>query len=460
MISLKVKDFTKIPDMLTKRTVFGILAQCWDPLGLVSPTIIKLKIEMQTLWSHGYTWDEPLPTSEKHKWMQLLSSLSAIHQCQTHRCMKPHNAVGLPQLHGFSDGGESGFGSCVFLRWLLSDGSFECRIAAAKAFVAPLKRKTIPRLELMGCVTLTRLMDSVMSALRTPIDRLILWTDSSTALSWIRTPPRSFKPFVGVRVAEIQESYDPMVWRYEPSECNPADAHTKGIPLKSLDKWHQGPEFLSQPENRWPKMIYSDNGTNFVGSQAFLREMIQTWNTSKIQHNCSENGTTFEWQFNCPSASHMNGAVESLIKSIKKAVDGAFGFASYTQSQWITIQYETSNLVNSQPQYPSSDDILDAPPITPNTLLLGHGLIVPQPEKQDVVNPRHLYNAVQHRIQLLWEQWMRHFAPTLVPRDKWFHTCDNLDVGDLCIILDPHHPRALWKLALVEELIPSMDGLV
>ena len=356
--------------MLTKRTVFGVLAQCWDPLGLVSPTIIKLKIEMQTPWSHGYTWDEPLPTSEKHKWMQLLSSLSDIHQCQTHRCIKPHNAVGLPQLHDFSDRGESGFGSCVFLRWLLSDGSFECRIAAAKAFVAPLKRKTIPRLELMGCVTLTHLMDSVMSALKTPIDRLILWTDSSTALSWIRTPPRSFKPFVSTRVAEIQESYDPMVWRYVSSECNPADALTKVIPLKSLDKWHQGPEFLSQPENRWPK----HEDLKRSGKDDPERKPLKITAARVVDD----------------IVSRMNGAVESLIKSIKKAVDGTFGFASYTQSQWMTILYETSNLVNSRPLYPSSDDILDAPPITPNTLLLGHGLIVPQSEKQDVVNPRHL----------------------------------------------------------------------
>ena len=63
-------------------------------------------------------------------------------------------------------------------------------------------------------------------------------------------------------------------------------------------------------------------------------------------------------------------------------------------------------------------------------------------------------------FQLFWEQWIRYYAPTLVARDKWFHSRENLAVGDLCIILDPQHPRAQWKLALIEELIPSADGRI
>ena len=51
-------------------------------------------------------------------------------------------------------------------------------------------------------------------------------------------------------------------------------------------------------------------------------------------------------------------------------------------------------------------------------------------------------------------------CPTLVPRDKWFHSRENLAVGGRCLILDPHHPRAMWKLALVAEWIPSADGVI
>ena len=88
----------------------------------------------------------------------------------------------------------------------MDNGTFEYRTVGAKAFVAPLKRKTIPRLDLMGCVTLTRLM-------------------------------------------KIQEGFAPTVWNYVPSEQNPTDALTKGISLRSLEKWHHSPDFLARPEN-------------------------------------------------------------------------------------------------------------------------------------------------------------------------------------------------------------------
>ena len=161
---------------------------------------------MQNLWSGGFSWDETLPKELTTEWKRLFRMLDDLRMFETHRSFKPSVCIGLPQLHGFSDGGESGYGSCVFLRWCLPSGTIECRLVAAKSFVAPLKRKTIPRLELMGCVTLARLVDSIVTAIRTPLERIVLWSDSSTALGWIRCHPRSFKPFVGVRVAEIQES--------------------------------------------------------------------------------------------------------------------------------------------------------------------------------------------------------------------------------------------------------------
>ena len=41
---------------------------------------------------------------ENKKWTELLKLLSDGHEFKTERCMKPHNVVGLPQLHIFSDG--------------------------------------------------------------------------------------------------------------------------------------------------------------------------------------------------------------------------------------------------------------------------------------------------------------------------------------------------------------------
>jgi hypothetical protein len=50
--------------------------------------------------------------------------------------------------------------SVIFLRWELEDGSFYCVPVIIKPFVAPVKKKSIPRLELLGCLALSRIYDT------------------------------------------------------------------------------------------------------------------------------------------------------------------------------------------------------------------------------------------------------------------------------------------------------------
>ena len=166
------------------------------------------------------------------------------------------NAVGMPEIHGFCDAGEKAYGSAMFLRWKLDDGSYTCVQLMVKAFVSPLKKKSIPRLELMGCLALSRLYRTCREALEfaeISSCKKVFWIDSQVVLSWLKTRPRKFKPFVWVRVAEIQETIDPQEFSYIRSEHNPADALTKGILPEQLEKWSQGPQFLRKPQEEWPK---------------------------------------------------------------------------------------------------------------------------------------------------------------------------------------------------------------
>ena len=73
-------------------------------------------------------------------------------------------------------------------------------------------------------------------------------------LNWLRSESASFKPFVGVRVAEIQESWSPSSWHYVPSEDNPADDLSRSITVEELcsGRWTNGPPFLSKPKTAWP----------------------------------------------------------------------------------------------------------------------------------------------------------------------------------------------------------------
>ncbi|PFX12669.1 hypothetical protein AWC38_SpisGene23332 [Stylophora pistillata] len=124
-----------------------------------------------------------------------------------------------------------------------------------KALVAPLKKKSIPRLELLGCSALARMLVTCVKALeltKAQYWERFYWVDSTIVLYWVRTLPREFRPFVSTRVAEIQESNGADQIRYIKSNRNPADALTRGIHLNHLVKWSEGPSFLKLPEEKWP----------------------------------------------------------------------------------------------------------------------------------------------------------------------------------------------------------------
>lgn len=75
-------------------------------------------------------------------------------------------------------------------------------------------------------------------------------------LAWIRGHPLRWKRFVANRVTEIQDILSADMWRHVPSQKNPADCATRGLMPSELIKfrlWWDGPKFLFEPENQWPK---------------------------------------------------------------------------------------------------------------------------------------------------------------------------------------------------------------
>ena len=54
-----------------------------------------------------------------------------------------------------------------------------------------------------------------------------------------------------------------------------------------------------------PAMIWSDNGTNFIGAEKELRESIEKWNVVNFAAELAHKG--IKWRFNTPSAPHQGG---------------------------------------------------------------------------------------------------------------------------------------------------------
>lgn len=238
----------------TKREALSIIMALFDPLGLISPITTPAKRIFQDTWRYKTDWDDPLPDELEEKWKKWITSLSTIKQLRIPRCYDYGQSTSR-QLHTFVDASEEAYAAAVYWRTEREDGSVHVSLAAAKSRVTPLKPVSMPRLELQAALLGARLAQTVIEEHDYKVQSKTYWSDSRTALVWIRSEPRVYKSFVAHRLAEIEETTKKNEWRWLPSKDNVADDATRDTPdhFDATHRWYQGPSFLKLPESQWPK---------------------------------------------------------------------------------------------------------------------------------------------------------------------------------------------------------------
>ncbi|KAL9977059.1 hypothetical protein ACROYT_G014423 [Oculina patagonica] len=237
---------------LTKRSVLKVTAKIFDPMGFLTPLTIEMKILFQELCINKTNWDDELQGTLLNRWKSFLQDLKFIDSYRIPRCYFSRQPVTI-QIHGFSDASERAYAAVVYIRNTYSDGRVEVKLVASKSRVSPIKRQTIPRLELLGALILARLVNKLKSVgAEYPT---VLWSDSTTALCWIKNE-RVWKQYIAQRVEEIRRLTPKDLWRHCPGELNPADLPSRGLSAKELsdsNTWWNGPSFLYRPETEWPE---------------------------------------------------------------------------------------------------------------------------------------------------------------------------------------------------------------
>lgn len=243
--SIKFEDTTH--NYVTKRIILSTISKIFDPLGLIGPATIKAKILIQKLWQLNYSWDEQLPPDLLDSWNSFAKQLSSLNDICIPRCLLIPETTDI-ELHGFCDASNAAYGCCLYIVSTDTAGQRYARLLCAKSRVAPLKTHTLPRLELLGAVLLSRLSLSVMNAL-TDINftKISYYCDSTIVLSWIKLDLSQLKQFVANRIAEITKSTEISHWKHVRSQENPADIISRGInpnELLNANLWWNGPTFL------------------------------------------------------------------------------------------------------------------------------------------------------------------------------------------------------------------------
>lgn len=231
---------------VTKRSILSSISQIFDPLGLLSPTVIIAKILLQQLWLLKIGWDDKVPSSIARTWNRFVISLQTLDTIRV-----PRHAIGSQpmymELHVFSDASQAAYGACIYIRTVNIDNTVLVRLLFAKSRVAPLKPVSIPRLELCGALLGSKILDKVRRSLRCEFKNVVFWTDSTIVLGWLRMSPNKLKTFVQNRTAEILELTQDVQWRHVRTKENPADLASRGSNLDELASstlWWEAPDFL------------------------------------------------------------------------------------------------------------------------------------------------------------------------------------------------------------------------
>lgn len=246
---------------VTKRTLLAYINRIYDPVGFLTPALIRGKIFVQQLWSLKLDWDSILPIDLQSRWFKFNTGLKVLENL-----VIPRRAViGSPSqisAHGFCDASQDAYGACVYIRSHLGPGKSSVRLFVSKSRVAPMHSTTIPRLELCGALLLAELIADVTTELARigvhlqPSD-ITLWTDSTIVLGWIKSDVQ-LKTFAANRVAQIHDLTQNNQWRHVPTADNPADLISRGVApetLLSLDSlWWRGPQWLQADEDLWPNL--------------------------------------------------------------------------------------------------------------------------------------------------------------------------------------------------------------
>jgi hypothetical protein len=240
---------------VTKRSVLSWTARVSDPLGWISPVIVRAKFLLQDLWLEKSDWDSPLSTPLLQCWLQLVASLEPLPVIRIPRWT--HLSLDIPgaELHAFCDASTRAYAASLYLRFPVSSDRFHTVLLIAKTKVAPTQTISVPRLELCAAQFGVRLLRHVQHEPRFSQSPVVVWSDSQVTLAWIKSHPSRWKTFVANRVSYIQSSLPAARWKYVSSAENPADVASQGTDpelLRDSALWWQGPPWLRMKEDCWP----------------------------------------------------------------------------------------------------------------------------------------------------------------------------------------------------------------
>ena len=177
--------FSKFVVNPTKRSILQSIASIYDPLGLINPLTVRMKIIFQDICSEKFGWDDELSEKFRIEWNIILSDLKRIDciRVQRNYCfLEITDQIISVQVHAFGDASKRLYAASVYLRFQLKTGIIQTVLLTSKSRILSAKKiVTIPKAELLGVLLMTEICTAVIKSLSSvyTLDKIYYWTDST-----------------------------------------------------------------------------------------------------------------------------------------------------------------------------------------------------------------------------------------------------------------------------------------
>lgn len=207
-----------------------------------------------------------------------------------------------------------------------------------------------------------------------------------------------------------------------------------------------------------PRVVYSDNATNFVGADRELTRETAKMKRTEVINAAQLEGVT--WKFIPPGAPHMGGAWERMVRTVKIALSAVLREKSPPEEVLHTFLTEVEHTVNARPLTDAISEPGSEESLTPNHFLIGRSCgsaLFGEFDDSELVG-RANWKTTQRLADHFWKRWLREYLPTLMPRGYGGRGVSNLRKGDIVLIVDASLPRNTWPRGEVVEPHVGPDG--
>ncbi|XP_036140495.1 uncharacterized protein LOC118644872 [Monomorium pharaonis] len=202
-----------------------------------------------------------------------------------------------------------------------------------------------------------------------------------------------------------------------------------------------------------PRVIHSDNGTNFTGAANALSRL--DWQRI-AKHNSA---VQIDWYFNPPAAPWWGGWWERLVGILKALLRKILGKASLSYESLNTILCDAEAIINTRPLTYMSEDPDDLKPLSPSMFLQENREYgVPDCDMLYRVKLDKKFKHRQKILQDLRKRFRTEYLGQLLLKNGKKKETRKIRIGDVVLIGDDTHKRIDWPLARVVDAIPSRDG--